>query len=289
MDGSDKLMPVSNVVHLTSPANPRVKTVLQLREQRGRRRSGLFIAEGEREVSRALEAGLTLRQLFWCPPMTGDAAPRCLDRAEATPHERFTVTPAIMTKIAYRQNPEGVLAVFEQPRWQLEDLAEVVSQKTGLDELWLVAAGTQKPGNLGSMVRSAEAAGCSGVLACDAVVDAFNPNAIRASTGAVFELPVVGGEAEAVLGFLQGRGVRLIAATPDAPVVYTDVDMSGPLAVVVGAEDTGLDRSWLDAAGQSGGVVRVPMLGRLVDSLNASVAAAVLLFEAVRQRGQSKR
>ena len=155
------------------------------------------------------------------------------------------------------------------------------------DALYLVAVGTSKPGNLGAMARSAEAAGCKALLACGVPVDTFNPNAIRASTCAVFTLPIVNVEEAEAVNWLRGRGVRIAATTPDAgrAVFYTDADLTGPLALVIGPEDAGLGESWLDVADVC---VTIPTLGRTVDSLNAANAAAVLLFEAVRQRNGKK-
>ena len=194
----------------------------------------------------------------------------------------FTVTDSLLGKMAYRQNPEGLLAVFQSPTWSLEGLDTGSTSSPGDGPpLWLVASGTQKPGNLGSMVRSADAAGCRGVLVADAQVDAFNPNAIRASTGAVFSLPVVAAPADLVVESLRAGGVRVIAATPSGGIPYTQADLSGPVAVVIGPEDSSLDPFWLTAAEAH---VTIPMFSRAVDSLNASVSAAVLLFEAVRQR-----
>ncbi len=284
-------------MELTSIDNPRVKGVVRLRRQWERRRSGLFIAEGEREVSRALEAGLGLRGLYLCAEMLGSDG----ERRWSANRERvegqgsavvFGVTAPLMTKMAYRQNPEGLLGVFEQPVWRLADLP-ARGEGQGEVDLWLVTVGTQKPGNLGAMARSAVAAGCKGLLVCDGVVDAFNPNAIRASTGAVFELPVVAESTQGVLAFLRGRGVRVVAARLGAGVCYTEVDLTGPVALVVGPEDEGLDPGWpgsvlvgdgADEAREGVESVAIPMCGGVVDSLNASVAAGVLLFEAVRQR-----
>ncbi len=147
----------------------------------------------------------------------------------------------------------------------------------------LVAVGTEKPGNLGAMVRTAAAAGFDAVLAADVpglTVDPFNPNAVRASTGAVFSLPTVSAPEARVLAYLQRQGVRLLAAAPRAEVNYTDADWTGPLAVVIGPEDRGLSDAWLDAADQR---LAIPVAGGVVDSLNASAAAAVLLYEAARQ------
>lgn len=263
-------------LHLTSVDNPRVKAVVKLREQRQRRKSGLFIAEGRREIERALAAGLVLREMYGCPDMLDAGAMRAL-HAAAGETATFTVTAALLKKMAYCENPEGALAVFAQPHWELD---AVLSRAPG--SLWLVAVGIEKPGNLGAMARSADAAGAAGMIVADGVVDAFNPNAIRASTGAVFTLPIVGGSSEQVIAALSRQTIQILTTTPHADRSYLDADYTGGVAIVIGPEDVGLDRRWL-----SGATVAIPMQGRVVDSLNASAAAAVLLFEAARRRREA--
>ncbi|MEM6257488.1 MAG: RNA methyltransferase [Planctomycetota bacterium] len=270
---------------ITSLQNPRVKAVAKLRDSRGRRSAGLFVAEGRREVSRAAAAGLTMQEFWVCPAMLGLQEPLDIsDLADAFGVQPstavFTVSEVVFGKLAYVREPEGVLAVCAPPIWTGDQLPGV-----GAGTLDLVAVGTEKPGNLGAMVRSADAAGCRCVVAAGAPVDAMNPNAIRASTAAVFRMPTLTmGEDEAI-NYYQKAGVRLIAAYPEQGRDYTGVDYTGPVALVVGPEDRGLSPAWRDAAEATGGAcVRIAMAGRAVDSLNASVAAGVLLFEAVRQR-----
>jgi RNA methyltransferase, TrmH family len=268
------------ITHLTSRDNPRVKDIVRLRHQRHRRAAGVFVAEGFREVGRALTAGLTLRQLYWSRQITGMDLEALLDRLpqlRPLSPTTFEVIPAVLGKMTYLDEPEGVLAVFDQPTWRLDNLPH---PPTG-NGLWLFAAGTNKPGNLGAMARTAAAAGATGILAADADVDPFNPNAIRASTGAVFTLPIIQVSADQALAFLRSRQIRILAAAPDAAVPYTAADLTGPIALVIGAEDVGLSAHWLSAAHQR---ILIPMHAGVVDSLNASIAAAILLFEAMRQR-----
>ena len=277
---------------LTSLDNPRIKNIVHLRKQRQRRASGLFVAEGTREVSRALQAGLKLRELFFCPSVLGvdfEALKASLPqlRNDASAGLVFEITPAILGKIAYIENPEGLLALFEPPQWSLEQLPAPGHRPWGSADLWLVAVGTEKPGNLGAMARSASAAGVSAVLVADGEVDPLNPNAIRASTGAVFSLPIVAAPSADIIAFLRARNVRLFAADPEGAQPYTSVDLTGPAALVIGAEDRGLDPIWRSAARESGSLITIPMRPGIVDSLNASNAAAILLFEAVRQRQQA--
>lgn len=290
---------MAEAVRITSPGNPRIKRTVKLREHRDRRKTGLFIAEGEREVERAVAAGLRVREVLVCPELLvgareGESGAALWQRAV----ERVTklgpgleesaawlsAPPAIFRKVAYLRQPEGLLAVVEQRDWTLESLPEVTAQT-----LYLVAVGIEKPGNLGAMVRTAEGAGCAAVLAADAPGDIFNPNAIRASTGAVFSLPTVAAPSEAIVNWLADHGVRVMAATPRGAVAHTAADWRGPVAVTIGPEDVGLDKAWLSAADRSGGQrVAIAMHGTLVDSLNASAAAAVLLFEARRALGPSE-
>lgn len=270
---------------LTSPDNPRLKRLLQLRKQRERRAENVFVAEGWREISRALAAGLRLHELFWSPEMTGQALtdlPRLLPGLERQDAALFQITPALVRKVSNLENPEGALAVFDQPVWTLED----IPPNTDRLDLFLVAVGINKPGNLGAMARTTSAAGAAALLAADAVVDAFNPNALRAATGAMFRLPVLAAATADLLTFLRRRAARILAATPDAADAYTDADLTGPVALVIGAEDSGVPPQWLDAAD---GRITIPMHTQVVDSLNASNAAAILLFECLRQRRAATR
>ncbi|GAB4107969.1 MAG: RNA methyltransferase [Phycisphaeraceae bacterium] len=266
---------------ITSAANPRVKSAVKLRRSRDRRKSGLFLAEGPREVGRAIQAGLSIEEVYWCPDLMPTGQAEHVLEGLSPEVKVFSVPESLLKMLAYRDEPEGIIAVVRQPRWSLDDLPQMTDQT-----LYLVAVGTAKPGNLGAMARTAEAAGCEAVLSCDPEVDTFNPNAIRASTGAVFTLPIVQVDQEQAISHLRSQGIRIVASTPaeDRAVCYTRADLAGRLAIVVGPEDTGLSEAWLDNADQC---VSIPMLGHTVDSLNAANAAAILLFEAVRQRHQT--
>ena len=259
---------------ITSPANPRVKRVARLRDRRQRDREGVFVAEGSRDVERALAAGLRAVEVY-----ATDGRP------DAT-----AVSGEAMRRMSYRQSPPDVLAVFETPRRTLDDLPA--------GELYLVAVGTEKPGNLGAMARTAAAAGCAGVIAAGADVDWFNPNAIRNSTGAVFSLPCVACDEPSALAWLRARPIHTLATVasdpkdPDSPkprrqprigaTPLWDAEVPDvPLAVVVGPEHEGLPPPWLDAADLR---VTVPIAPGPIDSLNAATAAAVVLFELARRR-----
>jgi TrmH family RNA methyltransferase len=242
---------------ITSTDNPRVKDVVRLRKGRERRRDGLFVAEGVREVERALDAGLTARALYFDP-----------GRLPEWRHGGEEVSDRVLAKMAYRVEPEGVIGVFETPR---RDVPQEAS-------LLLVAVGIEKPGNLGAMVRTADAAGVDALLVADAESDPWNPNAIRASTGAVFTLPIVDVTRDDVVALPQTK----VAAVVDAPTSFTDADLTSPTALIIGAEDEGLSAAWREAADVT---VSIPMRSTTSDSLNAATSAGILLFEAIRQRG----
>ncbi|MEM9295242.1 MAG: TrmH family RNA methyltransferase [Planctomycetota bacterium] len=258
-----------------------MKRVKKLRKSRDRRKLGALVAEGRREVERAWAAGLSCELLMTCEAMlvhgeawrpAGDA-----DRWLEVPAELFGAC-------AYHDKPEGVLAVFAEPGRTLDGLRV---DPADASPLVLVVVGAEKPGNLGAMVRSAEAAGAAAVLSVDAVVDPFNPNAIRNSTGAVFSTPVIACGLDEARAWLSSHGLAVLAtvAADDArgeAAALWELELSGPLAVVVGAEAGGLPDAWVESADLR---ATIPTAGASVDSLNASVAAAVVLFEARRQRG----
>lgn len=262
---------------ITSESNPRVKRVVRLRKSAGsagRRATGLLLAEGAREVARAVAAGLTVEEVFVCGERADTDTAAAADAAERAGARRVEVADKVLRKMTYHREPEGVLAVVRRPTTSLDALPPVEATS-----LWLVAVGTEKPGNLGAMVRTADAAGCAAVIAAGAPVDPFHPNAIRASTGAVFTMPVATcGEQEAAAA-LRKRGLWIWAMTVDAPRTLREANAPGPAAVVIGPEDVGLGPLWRASAEECGGAaVRIETRGRTADSLNASVAAGVALF-----------
>lgn len=259
---------------ITSLQNPRVKNVVKLRGRRQRERQGLMIIEGYRELRRALDNAVPIREAYYCSDLyVGSNEPGLLADAAAAGAELVAVSAAVFHKIAYRDRPEGLLALAPIPRRGLEDLGADPSSA-----FLLVAEGIEKPGNLGTILRSADAAGVDGVVVCDAVTDIFNPNTIRASIGAVFGLPVASASSEACLAWLAARGIPSFAATPAGDALYTAGQLRRPCAVVVGSEQYGLSSKWLEGASQR---VRIPMRGQ-ADSLNAAQAATLLMFEVLR-------
>jgi TrmH family RNA methyltransferase len=191
------------------------------------------------------------------------------------PVETLTVSRPVFEKMSYRDNPDGWLAVFSIPHASLDDL------KLSEMPLVIVAESVEKPGNLGAILRTADAAQVDALLVCDPRVDVWNPNVVRASRGAVFNVPVVECENSSALEWLKMRKMRILAATPSADNIYSDVDMRQPIAIVVGTEDKGLSDFWVSKADVK---IKIPMLGK-VNSLNVSVSTALIVYEAVRQRG----
>lgn len=261
---------------LTSLANPRVKAATALRERRERDQTGLTLIDGAREVRRALDAGGLVVEAFICEPMLAGADARAvLDRLRADGTVVHSTSEAVFAKVAFGQRAEGVVAVVRIPSLRLDGL------DLPADPLVVVIEGVEKPGNVGAVLRTADGAGADAVVAADPRTDLFNPNAIRASAGTVFSVPLAAATALETIGWLHGRGLRIVAARVDADRLYSDVDLTGPLAIILGTESHGLTEAWTDPAIQA---VRLPMLG-VADSLNLSVSAAVLLYEAWRQRG----
>lgn len=263
---------------INSPQNPRIKNLVRLREGKHRRRQGQFIVEGLRELQRALQAGVPISEFYACEPLWAD--PETLDLAEAIDAlpgvERFQVAEPAFRKASARENPDGVLAVAPMPVRTLDDL--VLSPTP----LLLIVEHVEKPGNLGTLMRTADAAGVDAVVVTDPVTDLYSPNSIRASQGAVFSVPSIVADNAAVRQWLAARSIQPVATTPDADALHWQVDLAGPTAILMGSEAQGLSPFWLDDP--SVRRARIPMHGH-ADSLNVSAAAAIFLFEAVRQRG----
>jgi TrmH family RNA methyltransferase len=260
---------------ITSLQNPRVKQLVKLRDRRPRDEAGVFLVEGYREIRRALEKSVAVQELYYSPAwFLGENEPALIAQAQAAGAQLFELSKDAFAKVAYRERPDGLLAVAPQWRRTLDQLTLPATPFV------LVVEAIEKPGNLGTILRSADAAGCHAVVVCDPVTDIFNPNVVRASTGVLFSVPLVVAESAAVLGWLRARGIRTIATTPSAEKLYTDTDLRGPLAVVMGSEQYGLSDFWLKNSDQP---VRIPMAGQ-ADSLNVAMATIITLFEAVRQR-----
>jgi RNA methyltransferase, TrmH family len=262
---------------ISSLQNPRIKQLVKLRDRRPRDEAGVFLVEGYREILRALEKGVRLQELYFSPDwFLGANEPALIAQAEAAGAKLCELTKEAFAKVAYRERPDGLVAVAPQWRRTLEDLV------LPAQPFVLVVEAIEKPGNLGTILRSADAAGCHAVIVCDPVTDIFNPNVVRASTGVLFSVPLVVAESAPVHAWLQARGIRSVATTPAAESIYSEVELRGPLAIVMGSEQYGLSEFWLKHADLP---VRIPMAGQ-ADSLNVAMATIITLFEAVRQRSR---
>ena len=263
-------------VCITSLSSTRVKRANGLRQRAKRDRSGLMLIEGFREIKRALTNNHELRELFFCHELfQGSNESELLDTAKQRGAQLCACTTPVFTKLSYRDRPDGLLAIAPKVS---HDLSSISLTR---DSMILVAEAIEKPGNLGTMLRSADATGVQAVIVCDGCTDINNPNVVRASLGTLFSLPVIDANTGDTCSWLKANDVTIIAASPDAERVYTDCDATGKTAFVVGAEQYGLSTAWNHRADCS---VRIPMMGRS-DSLNVASAATLLLYEALRQRG----
>ncbi len=260
---------------VTSPRNDQVKNLVRLREGRHRRRQSKYIIEGRRELQRALEKNAAIEKIYFAQEFfRHEGELRLLQKAfsHGIPLCRFS--RPVFDKAARREGPDGLLAVAPMRNTKLEEL------QLSAHPLIPVVEGAEKPGNLGALIRGADAAGADAVIAAGPVTDIFNPNLIRASQGSFFALPVVAADNESVKRWLEEKHIAAIAATPDAKMTLWETDMTGPAALLFGAEQSGLSEFWLTSASAR---ASIPMSGQ-ADSLNLSVSAALFLFEALRQR-----
>ena len=265
--------------YISSVQNPKIKLLTALQKQSSERRSrGLFVVEGVRELQHCVEAGFEVESVFCCREFLGDDSDAWffkISSADGFDSSRFySVSPKVYEHIAYRGSTEGVVAVVKCRERSLDDL------ELGENPLLMVLESVEKPGNLGAVLRSADAARADAVIVCDPLTDLYNPNLIRASIGAVFTVPVVACDSTTCIDFLKSKNIKILTAQLQDSSLYYETDMRRGVALVMGTESTGLTQQWRLAADAH---IRIPMLGRL-DSLNVSVSAAILLFEAVRQR-----
>lgn len=273
---------------ITSAANPRLKQVLALRRRRSRDEAGETIVEGFEELSLAVAAGHVPRTVFVCPELfspSGYAGAQAIgnqDELVAAARDAgaqiVRLSRGAFEKVAYREGPDGLLGVVPAVDRDLTTLP------VPADALVVLAEGIEKPGNLGAMLRTADAVGATSLVAVDPVTDWGNPNVVRASKGSVFAVPVASADVETAIDWLRARRLRLVVATPEADALHTDVDYTIACAVAVGGEKHGASAALLAAADDR---VRIPMAGH-VNSLNVATAAAVVLYEARRQRGSKR-
>lgn len=273
-------MPESPDFRITSSANPRVKELVRLRERRARDERGLLLIEGYRELTRALDAKIPILDFYYCPSFfLGENESALLANAASQGATLYELAPDPFRKVSYRDRPDGLLATAPKVGIELAKLP------LKANPLLIIAEAIEKPGNLGTMLRSADAVGADGIVVCDGVTDINNPNVVRASTGTLFHVPVACASREETLAFVKQHGLALLAATPHATAVYTEIDLTRPLALAVGAEQYGLSAEMMACADLT---VRIPMAG-IADSLNVATATAILLFEIARQRSAALR
>lgn len=269
---------------ITSAQNPKVKELLALQEKsKERRKKGLFVVEGRRELLHCIEAEFEPHTLFVCRDILSD---KDFDKILGAIEENFCgstypiieISQQLYDKVAYRGGTEGIIAEMHCKELSLEGL------KMKENPLVVILESVEKPGNLGAVLRSADASGVDAVIVCDPLTDMYNPNLIRSSIGAIFTVPVATASSEDTIVWLKSKGIKIYTAQLQDSEWYYDTDMKGGTAIVMGTEATGLTNIWRKAADAH---IKIPMLGRL-DSLNVSVSAAILMFEAVRQRKDAK-
>lgn len=261
---------------ITSGQNPKIKHLLLLQQKSSvRREEGLFVVEGQRELMHAMNAGYEAESLFYSEEFYAKGESADIEGI-AQGANIYKVSAKVYERIAYRGSTEGVVAVMKARRHTLADLRTA----DGMSPLYVVMESVEKPGNLGAILRSADAAGVTAVIVCDALTDLYNPNLIRSSIGAVFTVPVVVCSSEECIAHMKANNVQILTAQLQDSQLYYAQDMTKPTAIVMGTEATGLTDQWRRAADAH---IRIPMLGNL-DSLNVSVSAAILMYEAVRQR-----
>lgn len=266
---------------ITSAQNPRIKRAVKMRDRRERDESGCFLIEGYRELLRAVDAGVAVETLFICHRLfLGTNERSLISRAEKAGAEVLECPDHLFQKLSYRDRPDGLVAIAKQMKRSLADLEAIVSSKKS--PLLVVAEAIEKPGNLGTILRSSDAAGVDALIVCDRCTDIHNPNVVRASVGTLFTVPVIEMEGKALLQWLKDRKVHIVAATPAAKVNFTDANLTGPVAIVMGTEQFGLSEKWMEGADIQ---VRIPMHGE-ADSLNVAMATTLLLYEVVRQRAK---
>lgn len=279
----ERLLHNRNAPLITSLQNTRVKNAAKLRDRRGREQQGRMLIEGIREVSRAVEAGVAIVELFYCEAFIRDTSSQhLLAKLRGGRAELLPVSEAVMEKLTFGQRGEAIVAVAIPPHGALAELLARIDKSRPLGHVVAVLERIEKPGNVGAVLRTADAAGIGALIIADGGTDLFNPNAIRASLGAIFTLPVCAATSDETLAWLRTNRFQILAARVDGASNYTAANYTAPTAIVLGSEADGLTDRWRasDIA-----PIALPMLGQ-VDSLNISAAAAVLFYEALRQSRQ---
>jgi TrmH family RNA methyltransferase len=259
---------------ITSLQNTKVKQLVRLRERKERDSEQMFLIEGYRELLRAIEGGVFIEGLFYCPEFfLGSNEMSLIAKVKG---DIFPCTPEVFKKISYRDRPDGLLAVARQTHLHLKDL------KLSSSPFLVSCEAIEKPGNLGTILRSSDSVKVDGLIVCDQCTDIFNPNTVRASVGTLFTVPVVEATSDDTISWLKANNIKILAATPSGNVNYSDVDLTQGICIAVGTEQLGLSKKWMDQADLK---VKIPMKG-VADSLNVAMATTILLHEVLRQRGK---
>ncbi len=263
---------------ITSLHNTRIKQALKLWERKERDALALFLVEGYREIERAYGAHWPLDTLFICPPLfLGTNEPALIENLRAKKVTIISCSESVFRKLSYRDRPDGLLAIAKQKQRTLEQFDFSLASTI---PLFIIAESIEKPGNLGTILRSADAAGVHGLIVADPCTDIFNPNVVRASVGTLFTVPIVQTTSDKALDWLKCHAISILAATPHATVNFTEADLTKPLAIAMGTEQFGLSKQWMNHAHLQ---VRIPMHGS-ADSLNVAMATTLMLYETLRQR-----
>jgi len=263
---------------ITSLSNPKVKRVLQLRKSAQRKDEGLTIIEGTREVAAALDARIRIDELYVLESKKRNASIRkIVEACEKAKVAVYEASESVFEKISYGEQRDGIIAIGKPCTNSLSSL------KVSAQSLFVIVEEVEKPGNVGAILRTCDAAGVNAVLFCNPKTDLYNPNVIRASLGAVFSVPAIVASCDEIFMFLKSHKIKICASLPQADMLYTQADYKNAVAIVVGSEDDGLTQFWQDKADMR---VRIPMKGKM-DSLNVSTATGILLYEAIRQRNKS--
>jgi RNA methyltransferase, TrmH family len=267
---------MDQTVDIQSTQNGKIKQVIKLFDRRDREKNQQFVIEGYREILRAVEKGHPIETLFYCRDFFLQKNEEALLKKIQQRAKTFSCSRSVFKKISFRDRPDGLVAVAPIRPLTLEDLSKNLSPRP----LLVIVEGIEKPGNLGTILRSCDGAGVDGLIVCDRCTDLYNPNVVRASLGTLFTVPSLEASFMETIDFIQKNQIATVAASPDGKKNYTDIDMSKPIAIVLGCEQYGLSDKWRERCDDK---VQIPMLGH-ADSLNVAQAATLMVYEAQRQR-----
>lgn len=266
-------------IKITSSKNEKIKKIVKLKDKNKREKYSLFLIEGYREILRAVDADIEIESLFICPSLfLKNNENKLIEKIREDNIPIYDCLEDIFKKISYRDRPDGLIAIAKQFNNDLESLKTIIKNKK--NPFLVILEGIEKPGNLGTILRTSDAAGVDAVIVADPMTDIFNPNVVRASIGTLFTVPIFVSDSEKILKLLKENNIQIVATTPSAKTIYTDANLNKPIAIAFGTEQLGLSKIWME---NSDILLKIPMLG-IADSLNVAAATTILLYEAVRQR-----